>query len=138
MNLTKTAIVLICVLVILLAASVYLWMEVGIGEPEVDPKVASAIQHLQCGECGHVFEMRLSKVAAMRRSRGEIFCPECGKGGVQKVASLEGKKVPASESSHEEEEPSTSTPKRPGSGKKSHETGETAPEVSNHSHRPAD
>ena len=123
MNLTKTAAVLIGVLILLIAVSAYLWAKIGIGEPEVDPNVASSIQHFTCGECNHSFEMRISQVAAMRRARGEIICPKCGKGGAQKVA--------PPESAGEAGKTSIPTPNKPGSGKKSEGSGESPPEGSN-------
>ncbi len=85
MNLTKTTVVLVVILLILISISLYLWTTVGVGEPEVDPNVASAKQPFTCKKCGHSFEMTIGKVAEMRRTKGEITCPKCGEGGAQKV-----------------------------------------------------
>ncbi|MFH1419673.1 MAG: hypothetical protein ABII12_15475 [Planctomycetota bacterium] len=128
MNLTKTTVVLIGVLILLIAVSAYLWAKVGLGEPEVDSNVASSIQHFTCGECGHAFEMRISQVAAMRRARGEIICPKCEKGGAQKVASPE--------SAGEARETSAPSPSKSSSRKESEDAGESPPEVSNQNPSP--
>lgn len=84
MNLSRTAVVLIAVLVVLIGASLYLWLFVGTARSEVDPRVGSLRQSFTCEQCGHVFSMTVEQVGLMRRTRGQVFCPKCRAGGARK------------------------------------------------------
>jgi hypothetical protein len=84
MNLSRTAAALLGVLVLLIAASTYLWLWVGTGKPEVDSRIATTLQNFTCAKCGHNFAMTMAEVSRMRRNRGQICCPKCGEGGAHK------------------------------------------------------
>ncbi len=84
MNLSRTAVMLVAVLVVLICVSGYLWWFVGLGSPEVDPRVGSLRQSFTCDQCGHVFTMAMKDVTRMLRSRGQIHCPKCKAGGARK------------------------------------------------------
>jgi len=84
MNLSRTAVVLIAVLFVLICVSVYSWFFWGGGRSEVDPRIGSLRQSFTCEQCGYAFTMTTEEVGQMRRSRGQVHCPKCGAGGARK------------------------------------------------------
>jgi hypothetical protein len=84
MNLSRTAVILLGVLVVLLGVSAYLWSFYGTGQAEADPRIAGALQNFTCDKCGYTFTMTMAEVSHMRRTRGMICCPKCGEGGAHK------------------------------------------------------
>lgn len=81
---TKRRLVTVAVLIVGGCASAYLWIAVGVGQSEVDPVIAAAMESFTCDKCGHVFEMSVGDIIKMRRARGNVFCPACGEPGARK------------------------------------------------------
>ena len=54
---------------------------------EVDASIASIRESHTCPWCGKTFVLTVAEAAAMRREKGDIFCPACGKAGALKQAS---------------------------------------------------
>ena len=84
MNLSRTVLVLLGVLVVLTGVSTYLWFYYGTGQAEVDHRIADTLQNFTCDKCGHTFTMTMAEVSYMRRTRLQIYCPKCGEGGAHK------------------------------------------------------
>jgi rubredoxin len=81
---TQRTLVAVALLIFGGGISAYLWIAVGVGESQVDPVIAAAMESFTCDKCGHVFEKSVGDITKMRRARGDVFCPECGEPGARK------------------------------------------------------
>ena len=53
---------------------------------EVDASIASIRESHTCPWCAKTFTLTVAEAAAMRRQKGDIYCPACGKPGALKEA----------------------------------------------------
>jgi predicted RNA-binding Zn-ribbon protein involved in translation (DUF1610 family) len=83
-NLSRTATALLGVLFTLIVVSAVLWVWIGTGKSEVDPRIADTLQNFTCEKCGHNFALTMGEVSRMRRSQSQICCPKCGAAGAHK------------------------------------------------------
>ncbi len=84
MQVSRTSVALIVILLVLISISAYFWTSVGLGSPETDSRIANTMQTFVCEKCGHVFELPMSEVAKVRRAQGVISCPKCKERGARK------------------------------------------------------
>ncbi|MBN2559309.1 MAG: hypothetical protein JXQ75_00060 [Phycisphaerae bacterium] len=72
-------IVVIVVLVVLVGASVFMWVSRSGGDKGADQSVMGMMQTFTCLKCGGTFDMSVAEASAMRRAHdGHIYCPLCG------------------------------------------------------------
>ena len=55
---------------------------------EIDSVVSDAKERHTCSHCGHSFLLSISEAVTMRRSHGDIDCPQCGKTGATKDGAM--------------------------------------------------
>lgn len=101
MQVSRTSVALIVVLLLLISVSAYFWTRVGLGSPETDSRIANTMQTFVCEKCGYVFELPMSEVAKIRRAQGVITCPKCKERGARKeVPTPRGTSRPADDEAH--------------------------------------
>jgi transcription elongation factor Elf1 len=80
--------VLVAVLFIGVFAGAVTYITLRTSRTEIDPVVADVKESHTCPHCGYHFMLSNSEAVRMRRSRGDIVCPKCGKSGAMKDDAL--------------------------------------------------
>lgn len=80
--------ILIAVLFIGVFAGALTYVTLRTSRTEIDPLVADVKESHTCPHCGHHFMLSNSEAVSMRRMRGDIVCPKCGKSGAMKDDAL--------------------------------------------------
>jgi transcription elongation factor Elf1 len=79
---------LLAIVFIGLSAGAVTYITVRTSRTEIDPVVADVKESHTCPYCGYRFTLSISEAVNMRRSRGDIVCPKCGRSGALKDDAL--------------------------------------------------
>lgn len=115
----KKMIAMIVILVVGVGVSAYLWTAGA--EDTADTRVQTMMMDYKCKACGADFSMSVDEASAMRRNRGDIYCPHCGQNSSMKKDVKIGVGAGSftdEEEGDEEERPVEDPKPKPGGGMK--------------------
>jgi len=101
--------------VFLIIGTTIAFLTIRVLHTDVDASLASVRENYTCANCGNIFMMSIADAATMRRTRGDIICPKCGRPGAAKEAAasaqLVNDELPPGEAGQDEDKDESGNPR---------------------------